>query len=110
VVVIEVLGVGPAADRAHATLPDYELVELIGADAVATLQVVVTRAAVRPFVRLLAARVVTRLAVAVAAVLRILVPRELVECLPLTAVRAALMERGSRTGVRGARPLVQKRT
>jgi hypothetical protein len=87
--VIEVLGVGPAADRAHATLPDHELVELIGADAVATLQVVATRAAV-PFVRLLAARVVTRLAVAVAAVLRILVPRELVECLPLTAVRAAL--------------------
>jgi hypothetical protein len=42
VVVVDVLRVLTPADRAHATLLPDELVELVGTDAVATLQVVVT--------------------------------------------------------------------
>src|SRR3954470_16366498 len=63
-IVIDVLGIRPAADRAHAPLLGKQLVDLGLPDPVAVSQVVFTPSAVKPLLQRLATRVVARLAVA----------------------------------------------
>jgi hypothetical protein len=66
-VVINVLRIDPATDRADPTLIREHLVKLSLTNAVAAPQVIITRAAVQPRLGLDPASVVTRLAVATVA-------------------------------------------
>jgi hypothetical protein len=79
-----------AADRAHATLLCDERIEVVGADPVPMLQVVVPRAPIEALFALASTRVVTRPAVDGPTGRCSLVLREVIEWLPQTTVRAML--------------------
>jgi hypothetical protein len=86
-IMIDVFGVRTSADRADTVLPEHELVELIRSDAISAFQVIVPSATVETFIRLLAACIVTRLAVRVSTILGVPVARKLVEDLDATAIQ-----------------------
>jgi hypothetical protein len=85
-----VLGIRPTTDRAHATLLSHQRVELVSADAVPPLEVIMPAVPVESLDCFAAPSVVARLAVRMPPILRVLVARELVERLDETAVGAAL--------------------
>ncbi|WP_239080161.1 hypothetical protein [Paractinoplanes brasiliensis] len=93
-IVIDVLRVGSAADRAHPELPPQQLVEVSLPDPIARPQVVFARAAIKALPRLLPTRVVARLAVAPAAAAVITTAREVVKRLGLAAVRTVTVAFG----------------
>ena len=90
VIVVDVVRRSALADRAPVPLRLDQRVDLVGADAVAMLQVVVPRAAMKALAALARTRVVAVLAVAVPTILRVPITRELVVWFPLLAVRTSL--------------------
>jgi hypothetical protein len=89
-VMVDLIRIVSTANRTHIRLLLDQLVNVSSADSVSSLEVVVARSAVQTLARFRATSVVTGLAVGVAAILRVAVPRELLEGLPLTAVGASL--------------------
>jgi hypothetical protein len=98
VIVVDVLRVRLVADRADAALVANQVVELVDADAVAPLQVIVTIAAVQPILRLAPTSVMAWLAIRMPPVTHPLVPRKFFEGFVLAAVRTALHAPIVRTG------------
>jgi hypothetical protein len=89
-IVVDVFGIWSQTHDTDATLRLDELIELVGTDAVSTLQVIVTTTAVQSIAGFLAAGVVACLAIRVATISQTSVARELLRRLPLFAVRTAL--------------------
>jgi hypothetical protein len=89
-IVIDVLRTRPPAHRTLAALLGDQRIDLIRADAVATLEVVMPRASIESFPGFSAARVVARLAVGVPPIPTVPIARELFEGFPFVAVRTPL--------------------